>query len=263
MIERTSNIDSLYGSYDKAPQLTNLWDFYLEDWVTGSKYSLSRFNMVGTSLPFMVSLETDSFNTGENYYSDFKYPNTFSVELREDTSFSVYDYFKYWMLEVFDPVTGNFISNRDINPKPRNKTGYIQFYSYKMNPKAYSLFSEQYIVEKLKGMTARASQTLIEQAKRVANKNVPYPLSLGLSQAASIASLKVQSGIASLMPEFSEMIEEVVTKSFTLENVRFLGMDDTSLSYSDGEQMVRKINLIADRFYDTDMSKNHGNLLDF
>lgn len=249
------NLDSLNQSYSRAPQLTNLWDFYLEDWGNDSRYAVSRFNVVSSNLPFVASLETDSFNTGENFYTDFKYPSSFTLELRENTEFTVYEYFKNWMSKVFDPVKGHFLSDRSVNPQSRTKMGTVHFYSYKLNPRAYSLFSEQFITEKIKGITARASQTMIEQAKRVANKNIPYPLSLGASQAASIVSGKVQSGIASLTPDFGDMFEEVTTKTFFMENVRFLSLGDTPLSYGEGDQLTLSVELVADRFYDSDLKR--------
>jgi hypothetical protein len=242
------NLDLLQSGYTRAPQFNNLWDFTLEDW-DSSAYSISRFNMVGTTLPFVTQLETSNYPTGENYYSDFKYPDSFSIELRENTSFTVYEYFKNWLLKVFDPIKGNFISSSE----NKTKTGTIYFYSYKLKPSAYKLFSAEYVTEKIKNLQAVASQTLIEQAKRQANANLPYPMSLLASQGASIVSSKVRNGLNSLTPDFGDMFEEVVTKTFTIENVRLLGLSETTLNYRDGGQLTLTANFVADRFYDNDM----------
>jgi hypothetical protein len=245
------NLDLLQSSYNRAPQFNNLWDFTLEDW-DSSVYSISRFNMISTSLPFVVELETESSPTGKNYYTDFKYPTTFSIELRENTSFTVYEYFKNWLLKVFDPINGNFISSSE----SKTKTGTIYFYSYKLKPSAYKLFSAEYVTEKIKNLQAVASQTLIEQAKRKANAALPYPMSMLASQGASIVSSKVRNGLNSIMPDFGDMFEEVVTKTFTIENVRLVGLSDTTLNYEDGGQLTLTANFVADRFYDNEMKSN-------
>lgn len=247
------NLDLLQSSYTHAPQFNNLWDFVLEDkdWKS-SVYSISKFDMISTTLPFVAQLETSDYPTGENYYSDFKYPGSFSIELRENTSFTVYEYFKDWLLKVFDPINGNFISS----PEDKTKTGKIFFYSYKLKPSAYKLFSAEYVTEKIKNLQAVASQTLIEQAKRQANANLPYPMSMLASQGASIVSSKVRNGLNSLAPDFGDMFEEVVTKTFVLENVRLLGLSETTLNYEGGEQLTLTANFVADRFYDIDMKSS-------
>lgn len=253
-----ANLDSLQKSYNTAPQHNNLWDFTLEDWSDAS-YSVNRFNMISTSLPFVTEFETESHPTGENFYTGFSYSKTFSIELRENTSFAVYNYFRDWLLTVFDPVSGNFISS----DKPKTKTGTILFYSYKINPAAYNRFSAQNISEKLKNAQTAYSQTLIQQAKNIANSNLPYPLSHIASTGASRLSTLTQEGLNSLTPQFSDVFEEVTTKIFTLENVRIVGMNDVALSYDGGEQLTLTINLVADRFYDSELQKNRQSIDSF
>jgi hypothetical protein len=189
-------------------------------------------------------------------------PSTFSITIRENTEFSVYEYFKNWMNKVFDSVNGNFISSSE----PKTKQATIQFYSYKMDPSAYRLFSEKYITEKVKNLQAITSQTLIQKAKKEASAALPFPLSRLASQGGSILSSKVQNGLNSIMPDFGDMIEEVTTKTFVFENVRILGLEETALTYDDGEQLVWNVNFTADRFYDADLRystsrENYRNIL--
>ncbi len=252
MLEKLKgNLDGLEASYAIGPQYNNLWDFTLEDWSNNNAYSINQFNMISTTLPFVASLETEKYSTGENYYTDFSYPGAFSIELRENTRFTVHDYFQQWLLQIFDPIKGNFISSK--TSKTRNGT--LSFYSYKINSEAYRMFSKKFVTDKLNGLQTMASQTMIQQAKKVANSTLPYPMGYIASQGASIASAKVQSGLNSLMPKFGEMFEEVVTKTFTIENIRFLGMDETSLDYTGGDQLTLKVNFAADRFYDTQLKQ--------
>lgn len=251
MLEKLQgNLDLLQASYAIAPQYNNLWDLTLEDW-SNSVYTINKFNVISTSLPFVVALESEARSTGENYYTDFSYPSGFSVEFRENAKFTIHDYFKRWMLQVFNPLTGNFISSST----SKTRTGTLTFYSYKMNPEVYKIFSAQYVTNKIKNLQTVASQTLIQQAKKQASANLPYPMGYIASQGASIVSSKVQSGINSLMPKFDNMFEEVVTKTFTIENIRFLGMDETSLDYTGGDQLTLKVNFAADRFYDTELKQ--------
>lgn len=203
------NLDKIEASYNIPPQMNNLWDFSLSDWNTEDNKNVTKFRVASVDLPFIVTLETETHPTGKNYYTSYTYSSEFSVELREDTSFSVTNYFRDWLLSIFDPINGNFISS----PESKLKTGTLTFYTYRLNSSNYMSFSSTYVAEKMRSLTSATPSTY---------------------------------------SNYSDVFEEVSTKIYTLDNVRFKSMDSYSLSYDDGEQLIVKANLIADRIYDSE-----------
>lgn len=244
------NIGSRYK--DQGPQFINLWDFYLEDWESSSqpndttkKYNVSRFDVEDTSLPFPFSFTSEKYSTGKKYYTGVEFSTDFSVTIRENSNFTVYKYFEEWMSKIYNAEKGHFISSNE----PKTKTGTILFYSFKFKEDSFNIFSKEYVTNKLKNAQVTSSQTLIQQAKKQASKIIPYPMSMITSQLGSIASAGVQSATNTLMASqgLGSLFEEVVTATFSIQNVRILGVDDWSLSYGDGEQMKVKANFDSDR----------------
>lgn len=239
-------LDNIYARYETAsPQFLNLWDFFLEDWGDTSTYNISRFDVEQTSLPSVVNFETDKFITGENYYTNVSYPDTVSLTLRENTDFSVYKYFEKWQSKIFDMEKGHFISGSP----DRVKNGTIIFYTFRIKEGGYKFFSEKYILNKTRQLQTIVGQTLVQKAKQTATKILPYPMSLLANQAGSIASSKLQNLTNTIMPgqNMEDIFEEIETATFSLINLRYLGMGSHSLSYSGSEIMNVAVSFSCDR----------------
>lgn len=107
------------NSFQTAPQLSNLWEFYILD------AENLKFKVINTSLPF-PKLEQEKKPTGEHFYSGYTTPDTFSVTFREDVKFSIHDYFLNWQKMVFDFKSGVFKSG-----VKQTKEAIIEFSSFR------------------------------------------------------------------------------------------------------------------------------------
>jgi hypothetical protein len=241
--------DQLYNSYRFSPQLANMWDFYLTDWEE-SDYEINRFKVIETSVP-MLSLETESRSNGEKVYVGYAMPESFSITFREDSNFSVFNYFKEWEREVFDQSTGQFKS-RDRNSgqyKSPVRTGTLLFQKSSLTMQALS----------------STSQTLnVLQNGIIASKNAVYQKIRGSSPFSANISTFVGNQIrelASTVPgltgartnffsKMNDLISVEVTKSFTYHNVRFKGIQEVSASYENSDELQITIDLTLDAVTD-------------
>jgi len=125
----------LLDSYKSSPQFENMWDFYMEDWAE-SNFNISKLKVISTSLPF-VSFENGTHISGNTYYTGYKMPDTFSITFREDSDFSITNYFKKWEAEIFDIYTGCFISSE----KQKTRNGVFVYSKFKLNLKKDQVLS--------------------------------------------------------------------------------------------------------------------------
>ncbi len=240
-----NTLDSLYKDFTYSPQLANIWEFYIEeDWE--SEEGISKFKVVSTNLPF-PSLEQEQRNTGHHFYSGYTMPDSFSITLREDSNFSVYKYFKKWQDSVFDVRSGVFKSGNGAN---KIKTGAIEFGKFKLK-KDSQLFKSM-AINKIENLFVQAKDTAFEFAKREVTKGIP-------GRANSISRQVIQSGAQQLnkkigdtidFPDYSDLFEYVITQTFELKGLRFLGISDISLDYSNSEQLQLTVNLGVDYIED-------------
>lgn len=242
-------LGSLSNRFSEAgPQFTNLWEVYIDDWLEGGVYSLSQFDVLNTSLPLSIKLTSENYVHGKNYYSDVEFPSDFKLELREYSNFRTYNYFKKWLDSIFDTKRGVFISS----PEKKTKSATLSFTSYKMNMDKYKILSKEFALEKMKNIQNIATQTLMQQTKKAAMENVPYPVSMITGQASSIASMKAQELFNRAYPtKFGDLFTEVTTKTFFIKNLRILGLTDLSLNYDTAEQLTIAADFVADRFIDS------------
>ena len=90
-------------------QNPNLWEFYITDAPSDMKFLVTE-----VALPF-EKLETETRNTGTKHYTGFTPIEDFTITFRETTGFTVFNYLKAWMNEIYDPIQRVFISGVDAN----------------------------------------------------------------------------------------------------------------------------------------------------
>lgn len=110
-----------------ASQFSNLWYLYFTD------NQNTQFKVVDTTLPF-INFETQTMNTGEKYYTGFTPVETFTVTLREDVNFSVYNYFKSWQ-DSFYNSDNEFVAldegiEKGSENDPIHKQALLTFFSF-------------------------------------------------------------------------------------------------------------------------------------
>jgi hypothetical protein len=110
-----------------ASQFSNLWYLYFTD------NQNVQFKVVDTTLPF-INFETQTINTGEKYFTGFTPIETFTVTLREDVDFSVYNYFKAWQ-DSFYNENNEFVAldegiEKGSENDPIHKQALLTFFSF-------------------------------------------------------------------------------------------------------------------------------------
>lgn len=232
-------VDNLYESFSSSPQMENLWDFYLDDWST-TKYNISRFKVISTSVP-QLTLEYDSHNTGNKYYSGYTLPSTFDLVLREDTKFSVYNYFKAWEREIFDDKTGQFISN----DKEKTKQGFLEFKKFSIDMNNKKLL-QRFAIDKAQTLLNNVTNTAFVQVQNVANALPGAAMPYGRQ----FMKNSIKKTNISLQPSIGDLFKEETTKSFYYHNVRYLGISDITTSYEAGGELQLTVKFAVDTVTD-------------
>lgn len=234
-----SLVDEMYNSYMYSPQMENLWDFYIEDW-DESYYNISKFKVISASVP-QLSLSYGSHNTGSKFYSGYEMPNTFSVTFREDTKFSVFNYFKVWERKVFDERTGQFISNDKI----KTKQGFLEFKKYSIDMNNKKLL-QRFALDKAETLLNNTVNTAFVQVKNVANALPGATMPYGRQ----FIQNSVKKTSISLQPSIGDLFKEETTKSFYFHNIRYLGIENISTSYEAGDELQITVQFAVDAVTD-------------
>lgn len=108
-------------------QFSNFWYLYFTD------AQETQFKVVDTTLPF-INFATQTMNTGEKYYTGFTPIETFTVTLREDVNFSVYNYFRNWQNSFYNE-NNEFIAldegiEKGDDNDPIHKQALLTFFSF-------------------------------------------------------------------------------------------------------------------------------------
>ena len=103
-------------------QLANKWDFYFTD------NPLIRFKVINAYVPF-INLAVEKRSTGEHSYSGVNFLDEFSIDFRETTEFSTFNYFDIWRKQIFNYDKKTFKSYLKGAPQI-TKTGILKFYKY-------------------------------------------------------------------------------------------------------------------------------------
>lgn len=216
----------LLNSYEASPQFGNMWEFYMEDWNT-SQFNISKLKVISTNLPFL-QLENATHITGHKYYSGYKLPETFSITFREDSDFSVTNYFKTWEREIFDVVRGCFISSE--TDKIRNGVFvYSKFYSTATSSDLFEIGA----IETLRGV----GNSIVSTASK--NKVV-----------STVASGSINLG-TSLITGMSKFFKEIPTQTYYFKGIRYLGIAEQSGSYDSPEELKITVNFAVDTILDS------------
>ena len=235
-----SIVDEFKESYKAPPQLENLWDFEMEDWMT-SNLNISKFKVITTSIP-QLKLETLSHNTGHKYYSGFAMPESFSITFREDALFSVYRYFKRWEREIFDVEKGVFISSR----YPKTRAGVLKYSTFVLNADARRLF-EISTMNKIENIAKQAQETVFTRVENVATQipgiAMPYSKQLFGSQLSSLAK---KTGLTEISSTIGSLFEEVVTYQFNFIGIRYLGISDFTPTYDSQNELTITVDFSVD-----------------
>ncbi len=238
------NSDKLLGSYSNPAQLTNLWDFYFVDW----RGEMNVMKVVNTNLPYLVTLETGKYDTlGTHFYNGFTFPESFSVTFREDTNFTVYNYFKEWLDIIFDTKEATFKSYNMNSPIEKSREGFIVMYSYRFNEESINLKSV--IDNKLRTLYENISDTYVEKAKNlVRGGNINIAGALFRTDTFE----NVSRGLNEALSNNKKYFDEIETKVFKLKGIRFLGITDSNLDYETSEELKITVNFSVDKVEDID-----------
>lgn len=237
--------NEMFNSYSESPQFSNLWDFYLLDWYNSS-FNISKLKVISSSLP-MIKFNYESYDpTGQKYYTGFALPESFSIVFREDSSFSVFNYFKEWESQIFDEETGCFIS--DENEKTRD--GVLQYTKFVLNASYRDLF-ERFTLQKIENLAKQAQATAFNTIPNLGNKipggaSMPYAKQILQSSMSKLA----KDTDFSLISPIGELFTEEITKSFDFLGVRYLGMGEIQNNYEQSNELSITVNFAVDRITD-------------
>lgn len=100
-------------------QLNNRWSCYFQG------ISKSDFMIKSISLPF-EKLLTETKKYGDKKYTGFTPVENITITFFENTKFEIYEFFKDWMDDIFDPTTRTF--RVLANERVKYKYAVIKFY---------------------------------------------------------------------------------------------------------------------------------------
>jgi hypothetical protein len=251
-----------------ANQLASLWDFTISGANDDTPWSQTMtFEVEDMTLPF-PKLTMEKLVNGENYYSGIEFPNEVSITLRETVNFTCLSYFQNWFDLVYDLNKRVFISHTDIEKggidDKIHRQGKLTFRSFDMSSKqpTETIYKQEFkrpyidsilkqqevssiIVGTANNMLTSAQSALSGLAGVVGAKlgsgyriptlvtKVPIPVAKVGSIGSSPESASVNSGGWT----------EKSTYVFTLENLLIIGIEDLSLSYTEGGPLLIKVNM--------------------
>jgi len=233
----------LLNSYIASPQFNNMWEFYIQDWKE-TDYNISSLKVISTTLPFM-QLESESHGTGHKYYTGYKMPENFSVTFREDSDFSVTNYFKEWERLIFDVYTGCFISS----DAEKTRNGCFRYSKFELDATKKELF-ELAVTDRLSSIGKQAIETVQNKIVDVANSQVGAFIGVG-RQTLEYGSkaLRKEIGFDS-QSGVSKLFKETDTKLYYFKGLRYLGISNQEGSYDSGEELNVVVNFAVDTVLD-------------
>jgi hypothetical protein len=228
------------------PQLDNLWEFSISGGTPDYLDPDFKLLVSDVTIPFPKLLYETS-PTGEKYYTGIQYPNEFSVTVRETHKPGnsvqqqplVMTWFNKWFNEVY-----SFSSPDEIfqDPLTACRTGTLSLMTHNvLLSKVHDPIIQPVIVDNI--LLAIGRLVVGNAAQKVANiGNLVSPGSFNTSVIPpAIVPMYIGSAVTTVLSE------EKTVESFTFVNLRPVGIEPVSLSYTDGKPMEYRIAMVCDR----------------
>lgn len=125
-------ISGIEALHNVAIQPVSHWEFDIEGIEDSNNLN---YKIQSVNLPFL-NLTTDESSTGRKYYTGIDTVGDFSIDVFEDTDFSVYDFFMGWLDSVYDMEQRVFRSAS--SPEELVKSAELRFFTYRSTPTTLS-----------------------------------------------------------------------------------------------------------------------------
>lgn len=247
-----SVIDELQGYLLKhPPQLDNLWEFTIES-VTDNEFSNNmKFLVTDVSIPFPKLLYETAFN-GEKYYTGVQFPDEFQITVKEvhnpstlavDSS-AVLGWWNRWINQNYDFTSNVFIEDLKGDA---HRTGTLRFLTYgvEITPIAAVPIMRDMIVDNIILSIARGVASRVEgisgstDALSIISNATGRDINVSLKPPTIHVPIGLSGGTA--------FEREVVVAEFMFVNLKPVGIEPLSLTYSDGKPMEYRLALTCDR----------------
>lgn len=228
------------------PQLDNMWEFSVRSTLPSSFEETFRYMVSDISIPFPKLLYETAAN-GEKYYTSVSFPDEFQVTIKEShspaqaaivgTSSKVLSWWDTWFNQNYDFKTGKFVGF--VNTNESNRTGVLRLLTddvsliggaIAVTPVTRSVIFDNILLSIARGVADRANGKLTGLTGLTVNtglKPITAPVPLGM--------------VGSTVSTTKTVAE------FRFINLKPVGIEQLSLTYSDGKPLEYRLSMVCDR----------------